>query len=185
MRPIRRREDKKSSKPTLTCPSCGKPGNQNIVDTGFSMVRTVGRMAYRRRRKCMYCGVRYTTYEVYLPKTRLYVRKRNNRRQPFDRDKLATSIRRAYGKRSLGFERLERMITNIEMQIDTAYHANEKREVQSAHLGQLVLNSLKELDHVAYIRYASVFHDFFTKEHFIKAVEMLGADDPPAKPDRT
>lgn len=201
------RTRKNPRRPTLQCPFCGGIGNQNLVDCAYVTQPTIDKHGFKRRRKCLYCGQRYTTYEIFLMKTKLYVRKRNGKRQTYSRDKLATSIRKAYGKRTITHERLERVLNNIERQCDLAYHENEKREVQSVHIGQLVLNSLKELDEVAYIRYASIFHDFYSAEHFLKAAEMLagfsltksttesteanpttngsGANDPPREPDRT
>lgn len=176
MRPIKHLTEKKTQKPTLKCPFCGQYGNQNIVDKAYIQQAGINHMAYRRRRECQYCKLRYSTYETLMFKTKLYVMKRDGRRQPFSRAKIGASIRKAFIKRPLTAERLDRIIDNIQRQVDTAHNIGEKREVLSAYLGQLVMTSLRELDEVAFIRYASVFHAFYSREHYAKLLEMLNMD---------
>ncbi len=117
----------------------------------------------RRRRECLSCGKRFTTYEV-IENTPLVVVKKDHSRQIFDRDKLLRGLLRACEKRPVSVETLEALVDSIEQT-----YANEMiKEVRSVDLGEQVLRELKKLDKVAYIRFASVYRDFSDVESFLQ-----------------
>jgi len=109
----------------------------------------------RRRRECLKCKKRFTTYET-IEKSVLYVIKKDKRREKFDREKLGRGIRRAFEKRPVSKETIEKMIKEIEEQI----RKKGKKEVNSSIIGELVMRRLSKEDNVAYIRFASVYKDF-------------------------
>jgi transcriptional repressor NrdR len=119
--------------------------------------------AIRRRRLCPDCGGRFTTFER-VQLRELTIVKRSGRRTPFDRDKLARSIAIATRKRPVDPERLERMISAITRQLESM----GETELPSSAIGELVMKHLKQLDDVAYVRYASVYRDFKETEDFAK-----------------
>jgi len=141
----------------------------------------------RRRRVCPDCGGRFTTFER-VQLRELTVVKRSGRRTPFDRDKLETSIAHALRKRPVAPERIERMVNGIVRQLESSGEA----EIQSSAIGELVMEGLKGLDDVAYVRFASVYRNFREPQDFKNALDELsgsdderdGADAPPAKPER-
>lgn len=109
----------------------------------------------RRRRECLKCKKRFTTYEK-IERGDLYVIKKDSRREIFDRDKLERGIDKAFEKRPISKEQIQKMINEIEEQI----RKKGKREIKSSIIGDLVIKKLKKIDKVAYIRFASVYHDF-------------------------
>ena len=117
--------------------------------------------AIRRRRQCPICGARFTTFERVQLRDLLVVKK-DGRRAPFDRDKLARSIRIATRKRGIDDEQIERIINGIVRRIETSGES----ETPSARIGALVMEGLKALDPVAYIRFASVYKDFREAKDF-------------------
>lgn len=122
----------------------------------------------RRRRECLSCGKRFTTYEV-IENTPLVVVKKGHSRQIFDRDKLLRGLLRACEKRPVSVETLEALVDSIEQT-----YANEMiKEVRSVDLGEQVLRELKKLDKVAYIRFASVYRDFSDVESFLHELKRL------------
>ncbi len=122
----------------------------------------------RRRRECLSCGKRFTTYEV-IENTPLVVVKKDHSRQIFDRDKLLRGLLRACEKRPVSVETLEALVDSIEQT-----YANEMiKEVRSVDLGEQVLRELKKLDKVAYIRFASVYRDFSDVESFLHELKRL------------
>lgn len=122
----------------------------------------------RRRRECLSCGKRFTTYEV-IENTPLVVVKKDHSRQIFDRDKLLRGLLRACEKRPVSVETLEALVDSIEQT-----YANEMiKEVRSVDLGEQVLRELKKLDKVAYIRFASVYRDFSDVESFLHELKHL------------
>ena len=129
----------------------------------------------RRRRECLSCSDRFTTYEVaelLMPK----LIKSNGSREPFDEAKLRSGILRALEKRPVGVEQSEASIT----QIKHALQATGERELNSRVVGEMVMNALRELDDVAYVRFASVYRSFQDLSEFQEEIERLRAD--PAKP---
>lgn len=145
----------------MRCPYCGsaesRVTNSRDVENGI-----------RRRRECRECQRRFTTYEriqVAAP----MVTKRDNRREEFDREKLAGGIRKACAKRPVPAHRIEQMVEEIEGEL----HGLGQGEVATSIIGETVMERLKNLDRVAYIRYASVYRDFQDIESFEQAVKDL------------
>jgi transcriptional repressor NrdR len=159
----------------MRCPFCGSEDTQvkdsRPVDDGG---------AIRRRRQCPACGARFTTFER-VQLRELLVVKKDGRRLPFDRDKLARSIRIATRKRGIDDEQIERIITGIVRRIETSGEV----EVPSTRIGELAMESLGQLDEVAYVRFASVYRDFATVRDFEEFIRQLPDDEePPAAPAR-
>jgi len=150
----------------MRCPFCGHEDTQvkdsRPADDGA---------AIRRRRLCGNCGQRFTTVER-VQLRELTVLKSDGRRVPFDRDKLARSIRIALRKRPVEDERIERIVNGIVRQLE----ASGDGEVPSSQIGQLVMETLKEVDAVAYVRFASVYRDFREARDF---EAFLGSLDEP------
>lgn len=145
----------------MRCPYCGNADTQ-VKDSRPSE----DGQAIRRRRHCPDCGGRFTTFER-VQLRELMVVKKTGRRVPFDRDKLARSIQVALRKRPVDPERVERMISGIVRQLE----AQGENEVKSEAVGKLVMEGLKGLDDVAYVRFASVYKDFREAKDF---EELLG-----------
>jgi transcriptional repressor NrdR len=149
----------------MRCPFCGHEDTQvkdsRPADDGASI---------RRRRLCGNCGQRFTTVER-VQLRELTVLKSDGRRVPFDRDKLARSIRIALRKRPVDDERIERIVNGIVRQLE----ASGDSEVPSHGIGQLVMDTLKEVDAVAYVRFASVYRNFREAKDFEDFVGGLGA----------
>jgi len=131
----------------MKCPHCGE-AESKVIDT----MHEVQAGGIRRRRECLKCGRRFSTVERVVLTTPLVV-KSDGRREPFDRHKLLDGIRLACAKRPIPSESLERLVDNIEARIQ----ATGKAEVPTKMIGDLVINGLKDLDQVAYIRYAIVY----------------------------
>jgi transcriptional repressor NrdR len=131
----------------------------------------------RRRRECLSCRERFTTYEVaelVMPR----VIKQNGSREPFNEEKLRAGFLRALEKRPVSVEDIEAVITHIKH----ALRATGEREVQSLVLGELVMENLKQLDQVAYVRFASVYRSFQDIAEFRDAIESLEAEPDRSKP---
>jgi transcriptional repressor NrdR len=143
----------------MRCPYCGNPDTQ-VKDSRPSEDNT----AIRRRRVCPDCGGRFTTFER-VQLRELTVVKKNGRRVPFDRDKLMRSVQVALRKRAVDPERVERMINGIVRRLESSGDS----EVPSETIGLLVMEGLRGLDEVAYVRFASVYRNFNDSEDF-KAV---------------
>jgi transcriptional repressor NrdR len=122
----------------------------------------------RRRRECLKCGKRFTTHEV-ITKDDLYVTKKDGRRERFDRQKLEKGIEKAFEKRPVSKEEITKMINEIEEQL----RKRGKKEVKSTIIGELVMKKLRKIDHVAYIRFASVYRDFKDINDFKKELKEL------------
>ena len=147
----------------MKCPFCGNNENK-VIDSRSSM----DCMAVRRRRECLDCGRRFTTYEV-VENIPLTVIKKNGEREPFNRRKLVGSITIACTKRPISAERIEELVDNIE-------HSIRKKtftEVKTEDIGELVMQSLKNLDEVAYVRFASVYRQFKDINEFIEELNQL------------
>ncbi|CAM5769073.1 transcriptional regulator NrdR [Bosea minatitlanensis] len=149
----------------MRCPYCGS------LDTQVRDSRpTDDHASIRRRRVCPDCGGRFTTFER-VQLRELTVVKRSGRRAPFDRDKLETSVAHALRKRSVTPERIERMLNGIVRQLESSGEA----EIQSSTIGELVMEGLKGLDDVAYVRFASVYKNFREAKDFEELLGQLGA----------
>jgi transcriptional repressor NrdR len=142
----------------MRCPFCGHEETQ-VKDSRPSEDGA----AIRRRRLCPACEGRFTTFER-VQLRELTILKRSGRRAPFDRDKLARSLSVALRKRPVEPERVERMISTIVRQLESM----GETELPSSTIGELVMKHLKQLDDVAYVRYASVYRDFKETEDFAR-----------------
>lgn len=128
--------------------------------------------AIRRRRVCSACGGRFTTFER-IQLRELTVVKRSGRRVPFDRDKLARSVQVALRKRPVDAERIERMVSGIVRQLEST----GEPEIDAEQIGNLVMEGLKALDDVAYVRFASVYRNFREARDFEAVLDELNQDD--------
>ena len=150
----------------MRCPYCGNPDTQ-VKDSRPSEDNT----AIRRRRVCPDCGGRFTTFER-VQLRELTVLKKNGRRVPFDRDKLARSVDVALRKRSVDPERVERMVNGIVRQLESSGDS----EIPSERIGVAVMEGLKGLDEVAYVRFASVYQNFNDSEDFKQVLGELSRE---------
>ena len=148
----------------MRCPFCGHDDSQ-VKDSR----PTEDGVAIRRRRQCEACAARFTTFER-IQLRDLIVLKNEDRRQPFDRDKLTRSIAIAARKRPIDAAQVERLVSSIQRQLETA----GEPEVRSTRIGELVMDALKELDSVAYIRFASVYRDFGEARDFQALAREVG-----------
>ena len=147
----------------MKCPFCGH-SEDRVVDS------RVGRDGefIRRRRECLKCHRRYTTYE-YVEDVLPHVVKRDGRREPFDRQKLRGSIHKACEKRSVGVQAVDDVVAEIEAKL----HERAEKEITSKELGELVMEHLQKLDQVAYVRFASVYRQFKDISQFMDEVKGL------------
>jgi transcriptional repressor NrdR len=150
----------------MRCPFCGHEDTQ-VKDSR----PTEDGLAIRRRRFCQNCGQRFTTIER-VQLRELTVVKSDNRRVPFDRDKLARSIRIALRKRPVQEERIERIVNGIVRQLE----ASGESDIPSKQIGELVMETLKEVDPVAYVRFASVYRDFRETKDFQAFLGTMGEE---------
>jgi len=134
----------------VRCPFCGHP-DLKVVDSRDSEVGE----AIRRRRECLECGQRFTTYER-IETVPFYVIKKDGRREDFDPPKLFGGLKKATEKRDISPERLQAMVAQIESEL----RRTGRVEIPSADIGEMVMSRLKDLDEVAYIRFASVYRQF-------------------------
>lgn len=146
----------------MECPYCH---NQ---ETKVTDSRDTGSLSIRRRRECLDCGKRFTTYE-YIELTPLYVTKKDGRREKFDRNKIRKGIEKALEKRPVGHEKIEEILDQIEENI----RRNGSEEIDSKAIGEYVMEALKQVDHVAYIRFASVYRSFADIESFEEEIKNL------------
>ncbi len=150
----------------MRCQRC-KEDDDRVVDSRTS---ADGR-AIRRRRECLICGLRYTTYER-VESTPLRVVKKNGERVRFDRDRVLTGMVIACEKLDVSMAELEAAAGRIELACQEEYD----REVPSAVIGDLVMRELRSLNQVAYVRFASVYRDFRETRDFERFIDKLGAD---------
>lgn len=145
----------------MKCPLCGSIESK-VIDS-----RSIGD-GIRRRRQCIECNARSTTFER-LQSRSLYVIKKDNRREEFNRDKLMSGIRKACEKRPLPTGAIDKLVENIE----TELYQLGKNEISHSLIGDKVMERLEELDHIAYIRFASVYRDFTDITILKTAVDTL------------
>ncbi len=151
----------------MRCPFCGNADTQ-VKDSRASEDNA----AIRRRRACPDCGGRFTTFER-VQLRELAVLKRSGRRTPFDRDKLARSVQVALRKRPVEQERIERMISGVVRQLESLGES----EIKSEQIGELVMEGLKTLDDVAYVRFASVYRNFREAKDFENLLGELNSEE--------
>jgi len=147
----------------MKCPFCGHEEDK-VVDSRSAQD---GR-AVRRRRECLKCKERFTTYE-YIENVILTVMKSDNRREPFDRNKLVHGIKLACNKRPISDKKVESMVNEIEARLQE----RSKSEVTSKYIGELVMEQLREVDEIAYVRFASVYRKFQDKTEFFEELKKL------------
>lgn len=147
----------------MKCPYCSYTESK-VTDSR----PTEDDLKIRRRRECVGCGGRFTTYEI-IETSPIIVLKKDNSRQIFSRDKLLKGMLRACEKRSVSVEKLEKAVDEIEFLC--ASSAN--REISSEQLGEMALQKLKDIDEVAYVRFASVYREFSDVESFFSELQQL------------
>jgi transcriptional repressor NrdR len=151
----------------MRCPSCGS------LDTQVKDSRpTEDSAAIRRRRVCLTCNFRFTTFER-VQLRELTVIKRNGRRVPFDRDKLMRSIQIALRKRDVDADRVEQLVSKIVRELESLGES----EVTSETIGEMVMEHLRLLDDVAYVRFASVYRNFREPKDFQAALDELSGEE--------
>ena len=148
----------------MRCPYCGLGDSRvletRLADEGYSI---------RRRRECLGCQKRFTTYEK-LDDLPLLVAKKDGRREPFDRHKILNGLIRSCEKRPVPLETLENLVAEIERRLRSD---SLKREVSTTEIGEIVIEELKQIDQVAYVRFASVYREFKDVNTFIREIESL------------
>ena len=150
----------------MRCPYCGSLNDKVIESRTMANGESI-----RRRRECINCGYRFTSYERIEEKPFMVV-KRDGRRQPFDRTKLEKGIDRALEKRPVSASMVEILVNEIED--EAIMRGKTSREISTTELGELVLERLNKIDKVAYIRFASVYKHFENLDEFINEVNKLG-----------
>ncbi len=150
----------------MRCPHCGA-SNDKVVDSRASQAGA----AIRRRRQCLDCGERFTTYE-YVEAFSMVIIKRDGRREPYDRQKLQTGLVTACKKRPVSTVQLEDLVHTVESRLQNL----GQRELPSREIGELVMEELRKLDQVAYVRFASVYRDFKTADQFRDELDRLSDD---------
>src|SRR5437773_1597805 len=150
----------------MRCPFCNADKDHlKVIDSRTGE----GDRAIRRRRRCLSCGKRFTTYERIEENIRLTVIKKDGTRDPCDRQKLLTGLERASYKRPIELEQLQRIVDEVEEEI----HKNHDKEVPSSVIGELVTERLRRLDQVAYVRFASVYKRFKTLDDLVQEAQNV------------
>ena len=147
----------------MRCPFCGDQESK-VVDSRHSE----DGLSIRRRRECSRCQHRFTTYEM-VENLPILVVKRNGSRQNFDKNKIVNSMIRAFDKRKADIVELERIATEIEQSVQNSL----EREVTTERLGEMVMERLKPVDEVAYIRFASIYHRFQDANSFMREISKF------------
>ena len=147
----------------MKCPFCGELDSKVVESRPAEDGSRI-----RRRRECLRCKERFTTYET-VETIPLIVVKKDGSRESVDRQKLLNSMIKACGKRPVGFEELERAVDSIESRLSNAL----EKEVQSIHIGELAMDELRRIDEVAYIRFASVYRQFSDIDTFMQELSDM------------
>lgn len=151
----------------MKCPFCSDMENK-VIDSRL----TKEGLEIRRRRECLGCEKRFTTYER-IEEIMPMVVKKDSRREPFDRAKILSGIKKACEKRPISTETMEKMIDNIEHILQES----DAKEIKGERLGEIVMNSLRDLDEVAYVRFASVYRSFRDINEFMSELQGLLKED--------
>jgi len=151
----------------VRCPFC-KENSDKVIDSRSS---DAGRVI-RRRRQCQVCKRRFTTYEKVGSSFKLYVIKKDNSRVPYDREKVIAGLQKACYKRAVSAEQIQEIADKVEEEIFQRYD----KEVTSAFIGESVIKHLRDVDNVAYIRFASVYRDFKDADELIDEVRQAIAE---------
>ena len=147
----------------MKCIFCGF-NDSKVIDSRLSEENS----SIRRRRECLKCGKRFTTYEI-IESVPIFVIKKDKSREVFDRDKLLSGMMRACEKRQVTIETLEEAVNDIEANLQNSLD----REVTSMHIGELAMDKLKDIDEVAYVRFASVYRHFKDINAFMDELSSL------------
>jgi len=147
----------------MKCPYCGKT-KDSVIDSRTAKNGS----SVRRRRRCLKCDRRFTTYE-YVERNPLMVIKKDGRREHFDRQKLIVGITKACEKRPVSVGKIERLVDTIERTLEKKYD----REVSSKEVGELLMKQLRHLDEIAYVRFASVYRQFKDVGQFVKELKKF------------
>ena len=146
----------------MECPYC------KHLETKVTDSRDTGAFTIRRRRECLKCNKRFTTYE-YIELTPVYIKKKDGRLEKFDRSKIKNGLIKALEKRPVSHDKIEELLESIEEKI----RRTGKEEIESKVIGEYVMDALKDTDHVAYIRFASVYRSFTDVSSFQEEVKNL------------
>ncbi len=149
----------------MMCPFC-RNGDTSVIDSRASQDFVI-----RRRRKCLSCDRRFTTYEK-IEDSPLKVIKKDGTRVPFDREKIKSGLEKACYKRPISDEQVEAIISGIEASLYEQFD----REVPSREIGEKVMEALRKIDHVAFVRFASVYREFQDVNDFVEELEPLRTD---------
>jgi transcriptional repressor NrdR len=147
----------------MRCPFCKKDNDKVIDSRSANAGATV-----RRRRECLACGKRFTTYEK-VEEITLYVIKKDGRRDVFDREKIKRGLITACKKRPVSLQTIEDIVNRIEIELYEKFD----REVKSTKIGDLVMRELRAIDHVAYVRFASVYREFKDVSEFMRELKPM------------
>jgi len=147
----------------VKCPYCGNKNNK-VVDSRESLEGA----SVRRRRECIKCKRRFTTYE-HVEEMPLMIIKKDGRREPYDRKKISSGLIKAFEKRPISMEKIEEIVENIERQVMRKFD----KEVPSQAIGELVMEKLAKLDEIAYVRFASVYRQFKDVSQFMKELKVI------------
>ncbi len=145
----------------MRCPKCGSLEDK-VIDSRLSKDGA----SIRRRRECLDCEIRYTTYEE-IERIEMRAIKRDGRHEPFDRHKITTSVVKACEKRPVGMDQIEQAVENVIQELE----AEQKREIPTRTIGAKVMEKLHEIDPIAYVRYASVYRQFQEIGDFIEEIQ--------------
>jgi transcriptional repressor NrdR len=150
----------------MKCPFCHED-NDRVIDTRASE----DGFAIRRRRECLACKRRYTTYE-HIERATVKIVKKDGSREPFDRLKIKRGLEKACWKRPISDSQLEKVLSEVENEIDSDFEA----EVESREVGEMVMRRLRDLDEVAYVRFASVYRQFKDARDFVDELKPMLAE---------
>ncbi len=150
----------------MKCPRC-QMDNDRVIDTRSSEDGS----AVRRRRECLGCKHRFTTFER-IERLTVRVVKKDQTREPFDHDKLKRGLEKACWKRPIGDAEIERVVAAVESELES----NFQTEVESRHIGELLMQHLRDLDEVAYVRFASVYRQFKDARDFVSELRPILKD---------
>lgn len=151
----------------MKCPFCGKDEDKVLESRTISDGEAI-----RRRRECLGCGERFTSYER-IETAPVMVIKKDGRREPFSHEKIENGLRRAVEKRPVSIDSIEQLVNDVEKTLNDRM----KKEVRSLEIGELIMERLQKLDQVAYVRFASVYRQFKDVKEFVKEVEDISEED--------
>jgi transcriptional repressor NrdR len=154
----------------MRCPFCAHDEDR-VIDSRPSDEGS----AIRRRRECIACGSRFTTYEK-VESMPMLVIKKDGTREPFNREKLMSGIMKSCEKRPVSTQQIERLVNSIEAQAQNSL----KREISSREIGEMVMEGLKQIDEVAYVRFASVYRQFKDVNSFLEELNVMLSQSAPA-----